>query len=109
MSETVYRSLLWLLALGFAAAFVYLCIPPLMQNPDVWAALMAGFVNPYAAGYATDTIICCCVLAVWVVYERGLGVNYGWVALLLGLVPGVATGFAVYLLIRSKQAGLAKG
>ncbi|WP_369010820.1 DUF2834 domain-containing protein [Klebsiella pneumoniae] len=31
------------------------------------------------------------------------GIRHGWVALLLGVVPGVATGFAVYLLIRLNQ------
>ena len=103
MSESVFKSLLWLLALGFAAAFAYLCIPPLIENPDIWGALMAGFVNPYSSGYSTDVIMCWWVLAVWILYERGQGVRHGWVALLLGLVPGVATGFAAYLLIRLKQ------
>ncbi len=103
MSESLFKSLLWLLALGFAAAFAYLCIPPLIENPDIWGALMAGFVNPYSSGYATDAILCWWVLAVWVVYERGQGVKHGWIAVLLGLAPGVATGFAAYLLIRLKQ------
>lgn len=44
------------------------------------------------------------MLAVWVMYEAKVkGIRHGWVALLLGVVPGVATGFAVYLLIRLKQ------
>jgi hypothetical protein len=106
MSESLYKSLLWLLALGFAAAFAYLCIPPLIENPDIWGALMAGFVNPYAAGYATDAIMCWWVLAVWIVYERGQGVRHGWIALILGLAPGVATGFAAYLLIRMNQKAI---
>ncbi|MDX1497250.1 MAG: DUF2834 domain-containing protein [Salinisphaeraceae bacterium] len=104
MSESTSRGLLWLLALGFAAAFAYLCIPPLIENPDIWGALMAGFVNPYSSGYAVDAIMCWWVLAVWVLYERGQGVRNGWIALLLGLAPGVATGFAAYLLIRHSQS-----
>ncbi|AJD47101.1 hypothetical protein S7S_03395 [Isoalcanivorax pacificus W11-5] len=79
-------------------------MPPLLDNPDILGAALAGFVNPYAAGYATDTIMCWCVLAVWVLYEaRATGIKYGWIALVLGVVPGVATGFAIYLLIRLNQ------
>lgn len=104
MSESLFKGLLWLLALGFAAVFAVVVVPPLFENPDIVGASLAGFVNPYAAGYATDAIMCWCVLAVWVVYEaRTLGIKHGWAALLLGLVPGVATGFAVYLLIRLRQ------
>jgi hypothetical protein len=41
------------------------------------------------------------VLTTWVVYEaKTRPVKHGWIAPLLGLVPGVATGFAVYLLLR---------
>lgn len=104
MSEKAFRIGLWLLALGFAAAFAFLCIPPLIENPDIVGAFGAGFVNPYSSGYAIDAIMCWWVLTLWVIYEaRNKGLRYGWVAVLLGLVPGVATGFAVYLLIRLKQ------
>ena len=108
MSESIFKGLLWLLALGFAAAFAYLCVPPLIDNPDIWGALMAGFVNPYASGYATDAIMCWWVLTVWVIYEaKNSGIKHGWVAVLLGVAPGVATGFAAYLLIRLKQQKIA--
>ncbi|HNM03492.1 MAG TPA: DUF2834 domain-containing protein, partial [Leptospiraceae bacterium] len=61
----------------------------------------AGFVNPFAAGYSMDTIFCWLILAIWVAYEaRVRQIRYGWVCVLLGIVPGVATGFAFYLLIR---------
>lgn len=104
MSEKVFRLLLWALALGFALAFTLLVMPPLLEKPDVVGAFAAGFVNPYASGYALDAISCWLVLAVWVIYEaRNLGVRHGWVALLLGIAPGVATGFAIYLLLRLKQ------
>lgn len=104
MNESLFKVLLWLLALGFAAVFVVVVMPPLLETPDILGAALAGFVNPYAAGYATDTIMCWCVLAVWVVYEaRTTGIKYGWIALVLGVAPGVATGFAIYLLMRLNQ------
>lgn len=105
MSESLFKALLWLLAIGFATAFVYLCIPPLIENPDIIGAFGAGFVNPYSSGYAIDAIMCWWVLTVWVIYEaKNLGVKHGWVAVLLGVAPGVATGFAAYLLIRMNQS-----
>lgn len=104
MSTSLYKTLLILLAAGFAAAFCVLVLPPLAAHPDILGAFAAGFVNPYAAGYALDTILCWCVLATWVAWEaRHDGVRHGWVALVLGVVPGVATGFAVYLLLRLRQ------
>ena len=106
MPISLYKALLITLAAGFAAAFVMICVPPLIENPDIVGAALAGFVNPFASGYATDVLFCWAVLAVWVIYEaRTLGIRHGWVALLLGVVPGVATGFAVYLLMRMKQVG----
>ncbi len=108
MSESLFKSLMWLLALGFAAVFTILCVPPLIENPDILGAAMAGFVNPYASGYAIDAIMCWWVLTFWVIYEaRTAGIKHGWVAVLLGIVPGVATGLAVYLLLRLKQQKIA--
>ncbi len=104
MSNRVYAAVLMLLASGFAAAFVVLCVPPLLENPDIVGAAMAGFVNPFSSGYALDAIFCWCVLTVWVIHEaRTRQIRHGWIAVLLGLVPGVATGFAVYLLMRLRQ------
>lgn len=104
MSESLFKTVLTLLAAGFAAAFAVIVVPPLLASGDVVGAFAAGFVNPYASGYALDAILCWCVLAAWVLYEaRTRGVRHGWVALLLGIVPGVATGFAVYLLLRLRQ------
>jgi hypothetical protein len=111
MQKELFRILLWLLALGFAAAFAVIVLPPLLKSPDIVGAFAAGFVNPYASGYALDAILCWCVLAVWVWHEATTaGVRHGWIALLLGIVPGVTTGFAVYLLIRlSQQLSTAPG
>ncbi len=105
MSRSVYRGLLWLLALLFAACFAAVVLPAYVADqPGLIAAFAGGFVNPYASGYALDAILCWCVLAVLVAHDaRAHGIRKGWIALLLGIVPGVATGFAVYLLMRSKQ------
>jgi hypothetical protein len=104
MSISLFRALLVLFGGGFAVAFVLIVLPPLLREADVIAAFAAGFVNPYATGYALDAILCWCVLAVWVIYEaRSAGVRHGWLALVLGIVPGVATGFAIYLLLRLQQ------
>lgn len=97
MPERVTFALLAVIGAGFAIAFCALCIPPLVDDPDVLAAFAAGFVNPFASGYSLDAICCWAVLAVWVAHER---VRWGWVALVVGVVPGVATGFALYLFLR---------
>ena len=102
----MYKGLLGLLGVGFAVVFAVVVLPPLLASGDVVGAFAAGFVNPYASGYALDAIFCWAVLAVWVGREAvTLRVRHGWVALLLGVVPGVATGFALYLLIRARQLG----
>lgn len=104
MSRSTLKALLVVLASGFMVLFAVVVLPPLLASGDVPGAFAAGFVNPYAAGYALDAITCWLVLAVWVIYEaKTRHVRYGWVALLLGVVPGVATGFAVYLLLRMRH------
>ncbi|RZL02848.1 MAG: DUF2834 domain-containing protein [Rubrivivax sp.] len=104
MNTFWFRALLILIAALFTLAFVLVVVPPLAESRDVLGAFAAGFVNPYAAGYALDTICCWCVLTAWVVHEaRAHQVRHGWIAVLLGVVPGVATGFAVYLLLRLRQ------
>ena len=95
MNASAFKLLLVILGLGFAILFSIIVLPPLFAAPDIIGALAAGFVNPYASGYALDAIFCWAVLAVWVIYEaKARGVKHGWVALMLGIVPGVATGFA---------------
>ncbi len=104
MNLATFKILLIVLGAGFAAAFCVLVVPPLLASGDVVGAAAAGFVNPYSSGYALDAILCWCVLAVWVIHERTAhGIRHGWIALLIGAVPGVATGFAVYLLMRTQQ------
>ncbi len=104
MTDGMFRGALVALALGFSAFFAAVVIPPLLEDPDVFGALAAGFVNPYSSGYSTDVIFCWLILAVWVLYEaNSKGVRNGWPCLLVGLVPGVAVGFAAYLLVRQPQ------
>ncbi len=104
MSSNTYNILLLSIAVLFTALFCVIVVPPLWQNPDVIGALAAGFVNPYASGYSLDTICCWLVLAVLVVFDaRHHGIEGGWLYLIMGLVPGVATGFALYLYSRHKQ------
>lgn len=98
-----------LLAIGaaFTAAFLIICIPPLITDYDgnIIEAFGDGFVNPMSTGYSLDIFASWFVLGVWVLYERtARGVRGGWIALLLGVVPGVAVGLASYLVIRERQS-----
>ena len=104
MSDGVFRGLALALALGFTAVFCVVVVPPLLQDADVLGAFGAGFVNPYASGYSADVLFCWAILAVWVVHEATAHhVEHGWLCLLLGIVPGVAVGFGLYLVLRSRQ------
>jgi hypothetical protein len=104
MTEHLFKAAIIAAASIFTAIFGWVVVPPLIANPDVFGALAAGFVNPYSSGYAADVLACWAILALWIVFEaRTQGIRYGWICLLLGLVPGVAVGFAVYLLIRMRQ------
>lgn len=108
MDDRIYRGFLLALAVGFVVGFSLLVLPPLAASTDVMGAIVAGFVNPYASTYSLDAIMSWCVLAVWVLYEvRTKAIRHGWIALLLGLMPGVTVGFAVYLLLRMRQTGRA--
>ena len=104
MTPQIFKSIVAGIGIAFAAAFIWIVVPPLMQHPDVVGAFAAGFVNPYASGYALDAISCWAILTSWVLYEaKSSGVKHGWIAIVLGIAPGVATGFAFYLLLRMQQ------
>lgn len=104
MQPSTFRSLLIGLATLFTGLFAMVCIPPFLQNPDIVAAFGGGFANPFATAYSLDVIFCWLVLATWVFYEaKTQDIKHGWLALLLGLVPGVAVGFSAYLLLRLGQ------
>jgi len=104
MNEATFRVTMFGIAGAFTAVFCVLVVPPLIAEPDIIGAFAAGFVNPYSSGYSTDVIFCWVTLAVWVFYEqKRLAVRGGWICLLLGVVPGVAVGFPLYLVLRYKQ------
>lgn len=104
MSKSLFEALVLALGILFAVAFALIVVPPLLQSGDIPGAFAAGFVNPYSSGYSLDVIICALILLVWIVYERQTrGIKHGWIAVLLSVAPGLATGFAVYLVLRSRQ------
>ena len=104
MTEPLFKAIIIAAAAVFTMLFALWCIPPIIANPDVIGAFAAGFVNPYASGYAADTLACWVILTAWIVFEaKTKGVRHGWIFALLGIVPGVAVGFAGYLLLRMRQ------
>jgi hypothetical protein len=104
MAERLFRVGIIGVAAGFTALFCSVVVPPLIEDPDIVGAFAAGFVNPYASGYSADVIACWLILAIWVGFEaKSRSVKHGWVCLVLGVMPGVAVGFAGYLLLRSSQ------
>lgn len=102
MNKKIFKTSLILIAIGFVVVFSVVVIPPLIENPDIVGAFAAGFENPYSSGYSSDVIFCWLILLVWVVYEYPK-VKYGWLCLVLGLIPGVAVGLALYLWLRTNQ------
>lgn len=104
MPRPIFEFLVFVLGVAFAIAFCIIVVPPLLESGDVFGAFAAGFVNPYSSGYSLDVFVCAAILFVWIIHERGaLGIRRGWIAIPLSFVPGVATGFAAYLIIRSRQ------
>jgi hypothetical protein len=55
MHEHAFKAIIIAAAAVFTALFAYWCIPPQIADPDIIGAFAAGFVNPYASGYAADT------------------------------------------------------
>ena len=104
MPESLFKAVIIAAAAVFTLIFCAVVIPPLIAEPDVVGAFAAGFVNPYSSGYSSDVLACWVILAAWIAYEaKTLGVRHGWICALLGIIPGVAVGFALYLLLRMKQ------
>jgi len=104
MSKSVFEAIVIGLGTLFAVAFCVIVVPPLLESGDVPGAFAAGFVNPFSSGYSLDVIVCAFILLAWIVYERSvLGIKHGWIAIPLSIVPGVATGFAFYLVLRTRQ------
>jgi hypothetical protein len=106
VNEQAFKAVIIAAAAVFTALFAWWCIPPLIADPDIIAALAAGFVNPYSSGYSADVLACWVILSAWILYERRtLGVRHGLWFIALGMAPGVAVGFAGYLLLRMRQLG----
>jgi len=110
VTEPLFRMTIIAVALGFSVFFAVVVIPPLVENPDVLGAFAAGFANPFSSGYSADVIACWLVLGAWVLYEaRSRSVKGGWICLVVGVIPGVAVGFAAYLILRSRQTESMEG
>jgi hypothetical protein len=110
VSDRAFLVAVGAVGLGFTVLFCVLVVPPLVANPDIVGAFAAGFVNPYASGYSSDVVACWLILAIWVVYEaRSKSVKHGWMCLVVGVIPGVAVGFAAYLVLRFNQVGEPRG
>lgn len=110
MNEKAFRISLAAVALAFTGLFCVLVIPAFIEDLDIVGAFAAGFVNPYSSGYSSDVIACWAILALWIAHEaKSVPAKYGALSLALGIVPGVAVGFAVYLILRSKAGGKLPG
>jgi hypothetical protein len=106
VNERQFQIVIVAIAVGFSVLFALVVIPPLIQDPDIIGAFAAGFVNPYSSGYSADVIACWLILAAWVGYEaKSMSIRHGWMCLVVGVLPGVAVGFAAYLVLRSRQLG----
>jgi len=104
MNKTLFEVAVLFFGAAFAVAFSVIVVPALLESGDVVGAFAAGFVNPFSSGYSLDVILCAVILMIWMVYERSaLSIRHGWVVVPLCFAPGVATAFAVYLVIRSRQ------
>jgi len=94
MSQRAFEIAQIAVAVVFTLVFAIIVVPALIQDGDVIGAFAAGFVNPYSSGYSSDVLLCWLALAIWVVR---------WICLLLGVVPGVAVGLPLYIVVRSRQ------
>ena len=104
MTTRTFEILVSLIAIGFVLFFCVSVIPALITDFDIIGAFAAGFVNPYSSGYSVDVIACWLILLVWVLFEKSRhNIEHGWVCLAVGIVPGVAVGFAAYLILRYRQ------
>ncbi len=104
MTKKLFDSLIMFLGAAFAVLFCVIVLPPLFESEDLIGAFASGFVNPFSTGYSLDAIFCALILICWALYEKKtLGIKHGWVVIPLSAIPGVATAFAVYLILRSRQ------
>lgn len=102
MKNTIYKLALGITSLIFIIYFGINVAAPILNGTSITTAMNGGFVNSFASAYSMDAILSWVVLALWVIYEHK-EVKHGWVCLLLGLVPGVVVGFALYLVLRMRH------
>ena len=107
MPETRFDWVLIALGVAFIATIGIVVIPTFLDDGlNLITAVDEAFANPYASGVAIDLLFTYVVLAAWVIYEyQYRDVQHGWIALVLGLVVGVAIGLVFYLLIRHREIG----
>lgn len=104
MNEKTFKLSLALFAAIFLAVFIFYVSPNALADGDIIGSFAAGFVNPYATGYSIDVIMCWFIMSAWILYERQqYGYKYGYLCIALGMMPGAAVGFALYLYLRMKQ------
>jgi len=109
MNESQFKAGVIISALVFFAVFLFICMPALFElngSPieNSITAFSSGFVNPFATGFSVDATACWFILFFWVMYEaKTQNIKKGWLCLLVGVFPGIAIGFAAYLLVRHKQ------
>lgn len=88
----------------FLLVFLFYTLPYAIELDDFIQVSLAGFVNPISSGWATDVIAFWFIMSFWIFFEaKQYQVKWGWICLPLGIVPGVAFGFCLYLIIRHKQ------
>jgi len=88
----------------FMSVFLFYTLPYALEMGDIMAVSLAGFANPITSGWSTDVIVCWFIMSFWIFFEaKQFQIKWGWICLPLGIVPGVAFGFCLYLLIRQKQ------
>jgi len=104
VTETNFKRAILIFAGIFLAVFLVYTLPAAIELNDIFQSFAAGFVNPLATGYSVDVIASGFILISWILYEaKNDGIRFGWICILLCLVPGVAVGFTAYLLLRQKQ------
>jgi len=109
MNESQFKAGVIASALAFFAVFLFISMPALFELngsliENSVTAFSAGFVNPFAIGFSVDATACWFILFFWVLYEaKTQKIKNGWLCLLVGAFPGIAIGFAAYLLVRHKQ------
>ena len=102
MTEKQFKLSITIPAAIFLLVFLFYTSPPAL-DVGIISAFAGGFVNPFAAGYSTDVIMCWFIMVGWIVYEKQtLGIKHGWICIVLGVIPGVAVGFAAYLWLRNE-------